>query len=92
MNEEETPWCQIFRKDPYFFIINPFAAKNQGEKWADTPRFPDPSLVTQLWKCGMAVANGASNLACYPSILCSLTYDSSGFTHCVHEGRKVLSY
>ena len=33
------------RKDPYFFIINPFAAENRGEKWADTPRFPDLSLI-----------------------------------------------
>ena len=29
--------CQIFRKDPYFFIINPYAAGNQDKKWADTP-------------------------------------------------------
>ena len=34
---------------PYCFMseeanINPFAAENEGERWADTPRFPDPSL------------------------------------------------
>ena len=34
-------------KDPYFFIINPFADENPGEKWADTPRFPDPSFSYQ---------------------------------------------
>ena len=42
INEQETPygcqnWYQIFRKDPYFFIINPYAAENQDEKWADAP-------------------------------------------------------
>ena len=37
----------IMNEDPYFFIINPFAAENKDEKWADTPRFPDPSLFLQ---------------------------------------------
>ena len=30
----------------YFIIINPFAARNGHEKWADTPSFPNPSLIT----------------------------------------------
>ncbi len=30
-------YCQGFRKDLYFIIINPCAARNEHEKWADTP-------------------------------------------------------
>ncbi len=37
-------YCQILRKYPYFSNINPFAAENEGERWADTPRFHDLSL------------------------------------------------
>ncbi len=41
--------CQNCRNDPYFFFMNPFAARNEAEKWADTPSYPNLSLYIQ-WR------------------------------------------
>ena len=50
---ETYPYCfmseeaiHIEWQNKYFSNINPFAAENEGERWADTPRFPDPSFGT----------------------------------------------
>ena len=39
-----TKYFKILSKSPYFPQINPFAARNKDEEWADNPRFPNPSL------------------------------------------------
>ena len=43
-------WSNVFtqtvnlRKDPYFFIVNPFQPKSCIKKWANNPQYRDPSL------------------------------------------------
>ncbi len=38
-------YCQILRRDPYFANINPFAAENEGKRWAlRYPPIPWPIL------------------------------------------------
>ncbi len=32
------------RKEPYFLIVNPFQPKSCKKKWANNPRYRDPSL------------------------------------------------
>ncbi len=41
----DSAYCQGFGKNLYFIIVNPFAARNDHEKWADTPGFHDPSFI-----------------------------------------------
>ncbi len=40
-----SPNCQVFRESLYFTIIDPFAARNEHEKWADTPWLPNMSFI-----------------------------------------------
>ncbi len=44
-----TAWFQhslTVRMDPYFLIVNPFQPKSYIKKWANNPRYRDPSLNT----------------------------------------------
>ncbi len=37
------------RKEPYSLIVNPFQPRSCVEKWANNPRYRDPSLTFWAW-------------------------------------------
>ncbi len=61
-------YCQGFRKDLYFIIINSlnanFAARNEHEKWADTPWFPNLSFRWQTLQVTLILLMAIKQLVC----------------------------